>query len=168
MCPCYAKMEQVFGKKSNVISFNQFNTTSDDENENSSGSEAPSQGEIREESNSGLSAYEKRQRVFQKVQAENKANRGVHREVNHGNNDNESPYGTSSNGNRQNFSKQSLFSLQEHGKQLDQDNHELCHKIIEDYVSIEKMKLEEQIKKNECDYSLEKEKMERQFQLEQE
>ncbi|MBW0461400.1 hypothetical protein O181_001115 [Austropuccinia psidii MF-1] len=168
MCPCYAKMEKVFGKKDNVTSVNQFHTTSDAENENNSGSEAPYQGEIREESNSGLSAYEQRQKEVQKAQAENKTNRGVNGEVNHGNKDNESPSGTPSNGNRQKFFKQSCFSLKEHGKRLDQENLKLRRKIIEDYVSIEQMKLEEQIKKSKCDYSLEKEKMKCQFQLEQE
>ncbi|MBW0531874.1 hypothetical protein O181_071589 [Austropuccinia psidii MF-1] len=122
MCPFYAQMEKVFGQKANVTSFNKFYTTSDAENKNGSGAEAPSQGEIRKESNSGLSAYEQRQRAVQKLQAENKANRGACREVNHGNNDNESPSGTSFNGNRQNFSKWSCFSFQEHGKRLDHEN----------------------------------------------
>ncbi|MBW0474460.1 hypothetical protein O181_014175 [Austropuccinia psidii MF-1] len=111
MCPCYAQMEQVFGQKANVKSFKQVDTTSDAKNKNGSGSEVPSQGEIREESNSGFSAYEQRQRAVQKVQEANKANRGVCGEGNHGNNENESPSGTSSNGNRQNVSKRSFFSL---------------------------------------------------------
>ncbi|MBW0488606.1 hypothetical protein O181_028321 [Austropuccinia psidii MF-1] len=86
-------MEQVFGKKSNVTSFNQFDATSDSENKNGSGSEAPSQGEFREESLSGLDAYEQTQRAVQKGQAANKANRSVCGEGNHGNNVNESPSG---------------------------------------------------------------------------
>ncbi|MBW0468746.1 hypothetical protein O181_008461 [Austropuccinia psidii MF-1] len=86
-------------------------------------------------------------REVQKAQAENKANRCVRGEVNHGNNDNESPSGTPSDGNRQKFSKQSCFSLQEYGKRLDPENCKLHRKIIEDYVSIAQIKLEEQIKK---------------------
>ncbi|MBW0565763.1 hypothetical protein O181_105478 [Austropuccinia psidii MF-1] len=182
MCPCYEQMDSIFGKKPNVSAFDEMDSTKAPTVIDVSEEEGESDLDGSGKSESGLSAYEIQQRRTkhqQKVQE--KAVNDLPTvtptsEVSDVVAKNLSNVALASDGCQPKpqllFGKGRKKTLKDRNIQEDQDNEQFHMKLFENFIKLQHSRWsEEKIivkEKNERDYTLEKEKFERQLRFDAE
>ncbi|MBW0529497.1 hypothetical protein O181_069212 [Austropuccinia psidii MF-1] len=176
MCPCYEQMDSIFGKKPNVSAFDEMDSTKAPTVIDVSEEEGESDLDGSGKSESGLSAYEIQQRRTkhqQKVQekaVDDLPTVAPTSEVSDVVAKNLSNVASASDGCQPKpqllFGKGRKKTLKDRNIQEDQDNEQLHMKLFENFIKLQHSRWSKE--KNECDYTLEKEKFERQLHLDAE